>query len=315
MRRSSPMKRILPRSSLLVFAVCFCVLLAFGCSNGAKEHCEPDTYRCWDNDIQRCSSDGSSWDYYRTCSSAEPCVNGQCMALENCGDGVCDPEENCAVCPNDCPCPAGQICNMRGECEEANGEYCGDGLCAANEDCQSCPEDCGECEAVFSPVGCEGTTNCSLEGCDRSFEAPLYFAEQLLELPHCEGYIPEWVFSRNCFVDSYEWEDLEEGYRGCDIWYLYCPCSDGSYQWAEWDSSSLQEEPSCVNPPSSCVCVPDCEDNECGSDGCGGSCGSCPYDNETCEDGTCVCPPGCRQGSVCCGGAYCAGDCIGTPCC
>ena len=32
-----------------------------------------------------------------------------------------------------------------------------------------------------------------------------------------------------------------------------------------------------------------------------------------CEDTTC--PYGCRQGSVCCGGAFCAGDCIGTPCC
>ena len=27
------------------------------------------------------------------------------------------------------------------------------------------------------------------------------------------------------------------------------------------------------------------------------------------------CPSGCQQGSTCCGGAFCSGDCIGTPCC
>ena len=28
-----------------------------------------------------------------------------------------------------------------------------------------------------------------------------------------------------------------------------------------------------------------------------------------------LCRSGCRQGSVCCGGVFCGGDCIGTPCC
>lgn len=27
------------------------------------------------------------------------------------------------------------------------------------------------------------------------------------------------------------------------------------------------------------------------------------------------CPSGCQQGGVCCGGAFCAGHCVGTPCC
>ena len=39
----------------------------------------------------------------------------------------------------------------------------------------------------------------------------------------------------------------------------------------------------------------------------------------SCEAERCVaddpCPAGCRQGSVCCGGTLCSGDCIGTPCC
>ncbi len=58
---------------------------------------------------------------------------------------------------------------------------------------------------------------------------------------------------------------------------------------------------------------------ECGDDGCGGSCGTCA-DGSTCEDGTCktskpTCPAGCQVGAVCCGGVFCSGDCVGTPCC
>jgi hypothetical protein len=40
-----------------------------------------------------------------------------CHRLE-CGDGVCTrPYENVQICPQDCPCPAGQT------------DCCGDGLC------------------------------------------------------------------------------------------------------------------------------------------------------------------------------------------
>ena len=54
------------------------------------------------------------------------------------------------------------------------------------------------------------------------------------------------------------------------------------------------------------ACVPDCEDKECGDDGCGGSCGTCGDDdpcngNELCEDGICAydSPPDCDDGNPC----------------
>ena len=60
-----------------------------------------------------------------------------------------------------------------------------------------------------------------------------------------------------------------------------------------------------------------------GSVGCpclpGGLCGPDPWGDGdmTCEAGRCEssCPSACIQGSVCCGGAFCSGSCIGTPCC
>ena len=44
-------------------------------------------------------------------------------------------------------------------------------------------------------------------------------------------------------------------------------------------------------------CVPACAGKTCGSDGCGGTCGSC---NGACPDGTCICPSGSRLcGTTC----------------
>jgi hypothetical protein len=69
-------------------------------------------------------------------------------------------------------------------------------------------------------------------------------------------------------------------------------------------------------------CTPSCaDDNACGDDGCGESCGTCAATNQECSDGTCVCVPAC-DGAVCgddgCGGVcgVCADDssCQGVDC-
>jgi hypothetical protein len=58
-------------------------------------------------------------------------------------------------------------------------------------------------------------------------------------------------------------------------------------------------------------CVPDCAGKECGSDGCGESCGTCTG-GQTCQSGTCVNPPPfCAGKNSCLDNANC-GD--GTPC-
>jgi len=57
-------------------------------------------------------------------------------------------------------------------------------------------------------------------------------------------------------------------------------------------------------------CAPNCNGKECGSDGCGGYCGSGCAAGFECNDGGCECRPECQAGSVCCGGSYCAGDCL-----
>jgi hypothetical protein len=61
--------------------------------------------------------------------------------------------------------------------------------------------------------------------------------------------------------------------------------------------------------PLSCPggCLPDCHNKECGSNGCGGSCGFCAQGND-CVDGLCfVCEPDCANKE--CGGDGCGGSC------
>ena len=77
----------------------------------------------------------------------------------------------------------------------------------------------------------------------------------------------------------------------------------------------------CGRAEASCagyVCTPSCGTRVCGADGCGGECGVCAT-GTTCVAGSCVtsttCANGCQVGSVCCGGAFCGGDCVGSPCC
>jgi hypothetical protein len=68
-----------------------------------------------------------------------------------------------------------------------------------------------------------------------------------------------------------------------------------------------------------------CRASDCprGSMGCAcradGTCAADPFGSGAmdCTKNVCAsaCPAACRSGSICCGGAFCSGDCIGAPCC
>ena len=55
------------------------------------------------------------------------------------------------------------------------------------------------------------------------------------------------------------------------------------------------------------ACVPNCEDKDCGDDGCGGSCGQCDGAQQLCAEGICVCIPKCSEKD--CGDDGCGGAC------
>jgi len=59
--------------------------------------------------------------------------------------------------------------------------------------------------------------------------------------------------------------------------------------------------------PQQDVCVPSCEGLECGDDGCGGVCGTCPGAQDECVEGQCACKPACTD--TFCGDDGCGGSC------
>ena len=64
-------------------------------------------------------------------------------------------------------------------------------------------------------------------------------------------------------------------------------------------------------------CTPQCGGKECGSDGCGGDCGTCPAAAPNCDAGTCK-SDGCTpdcEGKICGGNDGCGGSCPETPDC
>ena len=130
--------------------------------------------------------------------------------------------------------------------------------------------------------------------------------------PEMETFEPSESEAVNCdaIIDHPEWELCEQTESTCvGVFYDSAGCEafcaavglvcgevrdnlDGQCAPME-DRSPLTCDPStghqsdwclCVDPAE---CVPDCEDRECGDDGCGGSCGECTGNTE-CEYGECV---------------------------
>jgi hypothetical protein len=272
------------------------------------------------------------------CHSNSDCKHGRvCVA------GIC--QDSGGVCSSNSDCPAGQTCfqgncltcdqdgdghlgtNCAGDdCDDSNAgvhpgalELCGDGL---DNDCDGVadpPDFCAKCADVVCQVGyaCDPKTGvcvpictpdcagaeCGSDGCGGSCgECPTGY--------HCSG-------GRRCVAGC---EDLCKvpGDKLCSgNGVVTCEDGDGD-GCLEWNGpvpcpTGLR----CVE--GECVeCRPDCTGKECGSDGCGGSCGVCPADMY-CDGGRCSsgCRDECTWGQTRCADAYSysvCGEYDGDPC-
>jgi hypothetical protein len=256
--------------------------------------CAMDPYCCGEEDGQ------GWWDSLCVGECIEQC--GGCAVIESCGDGTCDGVETCSNCPDDCGCANGGIC-FAGECctPWCGGSNCGDdgcggscGECVEGEDCMS-----GVCLAPLDGPGCvptvdgEGAGVAGCGGCD--CEACVCEMD-----PFCcgndeagSGYwdsicVAECTECGSCLPEAECGNALCEPSEDCGTCAEDCTCAPG------WTC----EDAVCVDPGG---CVGDCEGKECGSDGCGGSCGAC-------EDGF-VC-----GGGDTCVEDTCEADCVGKDC-
>jgi len=107
------------------------------------------------------------------------------------------------------------------------------------------------------------------------------------------------------------------GGAGCAWWYVpgggarceACVCQAASYCCTErWDEAcSWRCEALCGGCGTGCV--PSCGERQCGDNGCGGTCGECPWGRTCAPDGRCLprCRPACEDRE--CGDDGCGGSC------
>ena len=304
------MKRALEMIPLL------CLTLVLGSCGGG----ELDSYGC------RSDAD---------CKHGRICVDAQCQdASSACReDGDCPSGQHCyasacSVCDADSDEEFGSQCAGR-DCDDSNPavnsgarELCGDGL---DNDCDGatdpaglCDENCrgvtcpdgwacdpqtGECVPICTP-SCVNV-ECGPDGCGDVCgicEPGLTCSREGRCVLACED---------RCQLGS-------QACVGAEL--TTCRDTDGD-GCVEWDT------PQACPPGESCSdgrctdCRPQCRDRQCGPDGCGGSCGTCP-EPMACDAATGKCVDECRDECFFWGESFCSsewefmecGDWDGDPC-
>ena len=283
----------------------------------------------------------------RYCSGSSSSCNGSllwdtatvydnCASTETCspGDSSCNYTASC-----DCECTSGTCCdgcNYRSsgyKCQEdINTEYyckdgtgCGQDVYVHHQDryCSGSSSSCNgslqwDAETVYDNCSSSETCSSGQSSC--------------MSTPSCSCVCSSGVCCDGCNYRSSSnkcQEDVTTEYyckdgTGCgqDVYVhhqdRYCSGSssscDGSLQWdAAVVSANCGSGEKCENGQLSCTvssqcsCQPSCSGKQCGDNGCGGSCGSCPA-GKSCSGGSCVgCSPNC--GGKACGDDGCGGTC------
>jgi hypothetical protein len=256
-------------------------------------HCPCESCVC-DMDPLCCTA---AWDTYCANECEQYC--GGCEALETCGDGACSPDdwETCANCPADCACVLPSKCVDAACCTPyCQGKVCGPDGCGAL---------CGPCAA--GTVCTDDATACvPQDGC---------FAWEEAGCPDCA--CEECVCTQDPWCCQYLWDawcagQCKDACGGC---FLLWGCGDGVCLPAKGEDCAACPADCGCNEGQVCAehacCTPACAGKECGKDGCGGTCGTCP-EGELCVSDTCFCKKQC--GGKECGPDGCDGYCgTGDP--
>ena len=231
------------------------------------------------------------------CPGAAPiCEQGLCVpdgctpdcAGKQCGIDGCG--GSCGTCPEGQGCGAGGLCQCAPDCA---GKICGDdgcggscGACAPGSTCQA-----GACVPDACP-GCAPWQTCVGGPCQ---DPPL-----MGECPFggvavgADCYGTAW---EGCCNGDQLYYCENAGNSGCPAGMNTCLCAldcgleSATCGWGE--QFMMCSEPPAQPGPDGLACdwagecVPSCAGKQCGSDGCGGSCGTCPG-GQACQAGACV---------------------------
>jgi hypothetical protein len=264
------------------------------CNNCLCKHCTTDE-ECSGKSVFPCEvraecSDGQCFWTYKAvgtaCDDGDPCTK----------DDMCDSDGSCFGTFISCNNPPGDpACYGEGHCSWTSSnadrcEYelvdeCGlDAHCFEGQTCESCK--CVDPECYVS-ADCEDADpdDCMIALCE-DYECTAHGDMTTV----CDDGNP-CTFEDTCHgVDGCVGKPEPNG----------TPCDDGNLETVETTCQSGE-----------CVCRASCEDSECGDDGCGGICGTCPDDRPYCMDGQCVTKEDCEGD---CSGKQCGDDGCGSSC-
>jgi hypothetical protein len=294
--------------------------------------CKSGSAICTANGVAACRLNGSGWAAAEACPEGSACVDGACKTGLLCSPGLTTCKDAATVerCNNDglgftdSPCGDGKKCD-KGACitdtciptcgdRECGPDGCG-GNCGTCADGEVCDGLAGQCEAACTP-SCNGK-ECGNDGCGGSCglcgDAQGCTAFQCIASLSCKELV-------ECSMDC-------GGVKACEdqCWDETSP--EGMVQWLKvfncvkavcgsWGgtctSNAVKEGGACRTEWSTCLdCTPDCQDRQCGADGCGGTCGTCANQQACTEAGYCACTPACDGKE--CGGNGCGGSCGTCP--
>jgi hypothetical protein len=223
-----------------------------------------------------------------------PDVQGDVPCVPACTDKVCGPDGCGGICGY---CAYPQVCDASGACVEVcvpscDGKFCGPDGCGGN--CGTCDPglDCGGDGLCYEPTCVPNCSNkfCGPDGCGGDCGVcvtPKVCVNGGCALGPC-GTVTD---AGACSGDVLQWCENQVDLKEDD-------CSDYPGYSCQYDP--FQNRFTCAEAG---VCVPKCDGKSCGSDSCGGSCGTCT-NGWSCSQG--VCEP--EVGSSC--GTIVIGECV-----
>lgn len=280
------------------------VVLAAGCGSGASDECKPD---CTDRECGDDGCGGSCGECADELScTTDRCKSGKCYAeldpnfcviSASCvPSGTLNPKNSCQKCaPSNSAegwspeadgvvCGTGAFCYDMECCDHAancEGKVCGDDGCGGS--CGDCGEfeECsakGECVEKVCEDTCEGK-DCGTDSCGHVCGTcpggQECQAGACVCMPKCVG--------KECGDD------------GCGGKCGVCQGVNLTCEAGKCVCSGDTCGTGCCGPGQVCIgddycCLPKCDGRECGDNGCGGVCGTCPSANAECLEGICTCP-------------------------
>lgn len=240
------------------------------CKPNTEESCSSAEPKACGKAFRKCRSDGV-WQKCtpeKLCEDGQICENSICKTRPNCGNGQIDNGETCKTCPQDIKCLTGQVCSNEQQEEylcclpNCRNKSCGSDGCGGQ--CGSCPDgqECntGKCENKCGNGRIDDDENCS--NCPADASCKTDFA--------CNQAIGKCVaLCGNGKVDT------GENCNNCSA------------------DVKCKEAQKCFSDR---CCSPNCIGKQCGSDGCGGTCGGTCKTGNVCNNGNCVPSPVCGNG-------------------